>query len=341
MKGLLVRLSALDAGAEAAVRVIAYFDGLIEHRATAHELVRAAAALAECPVGLERPGEAPLRAPGGPPGAESSGLDIAPGAGRVWLERPGGPGPFDELVLERLALSARLLAGPAPHLADPALVELVLSEREGPEDRVRALRLLGLEPTVPVRVVAVAAPDPRGAAVGLLGGRLPAKVAIIDGLAAALVQRWVPGELAAPPPVRVGVGGAVDGGAARRSWAQARVAVRFAVADGSGPTVVEHDGLGSQALLAELPPERLRAQPDVAALVQLGATPSGALDVAALEAFCRTGSLRQAAAQLHLHHSSVAARLTHVEGALGWRLDDAAGRFRARFALLARRLAAG
>jgi hypothetical protein len=87
------------------------------------------------------------------------------------------------------------------------------------------------------------------------------------------------------------------------------------------------------ALLAEVPPERLRAQPDVAALDALAAT-----DVAALAAFCRTGSLRKAAAVLHLHHSSVAARLAHVEKELGWRLDEPDDRFRARFALLARRL---
>lgn len=348
MKGLLLRLSALDAGAETAVRVIAFFDRLIEHRATAVELVRSAAALAECPVGLERPGEPTLRhasdgavvtAPIDP--AAVNGVDLAPAGGRVWLERPGGPGPFDDLVLERLALSVRLLSGSAPHLADPALVELVLSEREGPEDRVRALHLLGLDPAAPVRVVAVAAPDPRAAAVALLGGRLPPRVAVIDGLAAVLVQRWEPTDLDPAPGVRVGVGGATAGVAARRSWAQARLAVRFAVADGLGEPMIEHNGLGSLALLAEVPAERLRAQPDVAALAALAATPSGALDVATLEAFCRTGSLRQAAAQLHLHHSSVAARLAHVEQALGWRVEQPTGRFRAQFALLARRLADG
>lgn len=61
--------------------------------------------------------------------------------------------------------------------------------------------------------------------------------------------------------------------------------------------------------------------------------------MAALEAFCRTGSLRKAAALLHLHHSSVADRLARVEDELGWRLDEPGDRFRARFALLARRLA--
>jgi hypothetical protein len=61
VKGLLLRLSAVDADAEAAVRVIAYFDALLEHRATLADLVRATAALAECPAGLERVGQPTIR----------------------------------------------------------------------------------------------------------------------------------------------------------------------------------------------------------------------------------------------------------------------------------------
>jgi PucR C-terminal helix-turn-helix domain len=58
--------------------------------------------------------------------------------------------------------------------------------------------------------------------------------------------------------------------------------------------------------------------------------------VATLEAFCRTGSLSQAAVAPHRHDSSVAGRLAHIEDALDWRLDELGDRFRAR---LARRLA--
>ncbi|MGI5126381.1 PucR family transcriptional regulator [Pseudonocardia sp. CA-107938] len=341
MKGLLLRLSALDVGAETAVRVIAYFDNLIEFRAGPAELVRATAALAECPAGMERPGTPLLRfAPDGTPvtgPAEPAGALDLTGGGRVWLERPGGPGPFDDLVLERFAIAARLLGGPAAHLADPALVELVLSEREASEDRVRALRLLGVDPAAPLRVLAVAAPEPRAAAVELLGRAAPLRVAVIDGLAAALVSASGPGELHPAAGVRVGIGGATAGGTAHRSWTQARHAVRFAVAGGPD-AVAAYDALGVVALLAELPRERLLAQPDVVALSALAGTPSGVLDVTTLETFCRTGSLRQAAAQLHLHHSSVAARLAHVEQALGVRLDEPDGRFRARLAVLALRL---
>ncbi|MFG1923456.1 helix-turn-helix domain-containing protein [Cryptosporangium sp. NPDC048952] len=482
MKGLLLRLSALDADAEAAVRVIAYFDALVEHRATAAALVRATAGLAECPCGLELPdgrilrygpdGEpsSPSESPtlgspataagpaaagaaatagavgaGGAVGAAASG-EIAFGGGRLWLERLGGPAPLDELVLERASLAARVLllsserVG-APHLADPALVELVLSDREAAADRTRALRLLGLEPDRPVRVVAVTddrGRDPGAEAVALVARGRPVRsvrVAVIGGVAAVLLQRrdstaspaedlraalssrqaesrnttassatapGAPGAPGATAPgatapgatapgatapgatapgatapgatapdaaapdathpgtttpgaagvrggdtvrvgrggVRVGVGGNVDGLAAEASWAQARLALRFASAAGSpADAVVDHDELGPLALLADIPTARLREQPDVRALDALARTDSGALDVAALEAFCRTGSLRQAAATLYLHHSSVAARLAHVEDALGWHLDDPRDRFRAQLALWARKLA--
>lgn len=116
--------------------------------------------------------------------------------------------------------------------------------------------------------------------------------------------------------------------------------MRVAVADRPGESVVDHGSLGAAALLAELPVDRLRREPDVAVLLALDSTESGRHAVAALETFCRTGSLRSAAAALHLRHSSVAARLATVEAALGYRLDDPAGRFRARLAVLGRALAA-
>ncbi|TDC03051.1 PucR family transcriptional regulator, partial [Actinomadura bangladeshensis] len=55
MKGLLLRLSALDADAENAVRVISFFDGLIAAKVSPQTLVRETARLAECPAGLTDP----------------------------------------------------------------------------------------------------------------------------------------------------------------------------------------------------------------------------------------------------------------------------------------------
>ncbi|PQM25449.1 hypothetical protein Sfr7A_02490 [Streptomyces xinghaiensis] len=327
-----------------------------------------------------------------------------------------------------MAIAARMLDGrrraaEPPHGADPALVELVLSEREAVEDRARALRLLGLVPELPLRVVAVAlaetgaagAPPSPGSpgAAGSPGGRrgpdalAPAadggngaggaetasagsghgagpapdigvetvallgrsglrgsvRIARVGPLGAVLVQRpdgdpaspaeelraaaaarpagpEAPGQPAgrAVRSVRAGVGGLTGALDAGVSWQQARVALRFAVAGTPEEAVTDHDDLGPVALLAEIPAERLRARPEVRALAELAAGEGGGTGIAALAAFCRTGSLRQAAAELHLHHSSVAARLAHVEETLGWRLRDQQDRFRAHLALYAWRL---
>ncbi|MGW3568025.1 PucR family transcriptional regulator [Streptomyces sp. NPDC000941] len=387
MKGLLLRLSALDADAATAVRVIAHFEALLGSGALdAISLVRSTAGLAECAAGLELPdGRTARFGPGGAalpgePEAVSQGAELGP-SGRVWLERPGPPGPFDELILEWMAIAARTLCGgPTPprtpgqpdaanaaDAADPALMELVLSERESDHDRARALRLLGLVPELPLRMVAVRGAPATGAgldAVALLGrAKLDAVVRVTrtGPWGTVLVQSPDPAADSPAPALRaavadphrgpavardaarrlrVGVGGLVPALAARDSWAQACTALRFAVAGSPREAVADHDALGPVALLADIPAERLAALPEARQLDALAAQPNGDLTIAALAAFCRTGSLRQAAAELHLHHSSVAARLAHVEAALGWRLRDPGHRFHAQLALYARRLAA-
>jgi hypothetical protein len=377
VKGLLLRLSSLDADAAAAMRVIAHFQALLSDGAVDPVvLVRSTAGLAQCPAGLELADGRRVRfasdgvALPGVPGHVSGSVDLRP-AGRVWLERDGAEGPFDALLLEWMAIAARVggrgRSVPSPQAADPALVELVLSEREAIADRTRALRLLGLHPGLPLRVVAVsgdAGADPGMEAVILLARcELPAevRVATVGPLAAGLVQphdgtdspaarlreamaerrheRLPGGERSRG--LRLGVGGSVAPAQAGASWAQARIALRFAVTGVPEEEVADHDALGPLALLAEVPAVRLRSEPGVRALAELSAQDGGALSLAALAAFCRTGSLRQAAAALHLHHSSVAARLSGVETALGWRLRDPNDRLRAQLALYAWRLSTG
>lgn len=367
MRGLLRKLSALDADAETAIRVIAYFDTLVERRATLLEVVRSTAGLADCVVGVAVDGGPPLRhGPDGEPVVGEPGTVTAEAAigesGRVWLERPAGPRPLDDLVLERCAITIRVLEPPRhtaaprladphladPHLADPALVELVLSEREAPEDRARAVKLLGLAPDRPLRIAAVECGpglDPGAEAVRLVGraGRhVPVRVAIVGRRAALVLQPPDSPGLAEAlsgrggGDVRLGLGGTVGGLDAHASWQQAQQALRFTSAE---RPVADFADLGATALLAEVPVGLLRQDADVTALNSLATTPSGRLDVAALEAFCVSGSLQKAAESLHLHHSSVAARLARAEDVLGWSLDTPHGRFRTMVALLARRLA--
>lgn len=375
VKGLLLRLSALDADATTALRVIAHFEALLGARFDAAVLVRSTAGLAECVAGLELADGRVVRF--GPDGAEAGGpgesgdvsgsAELVP-AGRVWLERAGGrPGPFDELVLEWMAIAAQVLIGhgdgkpeAAPHVADPALVELALSGREAVEDRARALRLLGLVPERPLRVVAADGPsalDVGAETVAVfrrsgLASAATVRVTALGAYGVALVQRREGAGTASPAAelwehtgggergreLRLGVGGAASGLEASTSWTQARTALRFALPGDPRESVVDHDALGTVALLAEIPPERLREQSEVRVLDGLAEGEGGASAIAALTALCRTGSLRLAAQELHLHHSSVAARLAHVEAALGWRLNEPGDRFRAQLALYAWRM---
>jgi sugar diacid utilization regulator len=129
-----------------------------------------------------------------------------------------------------------------------------------------------------------------------------------------------------PKGVRAGLGGAVGPG---RSWQQARMALRFTT---SHRPVVHHDSLGALALLADVPPDVMRDNPDVAGVDRLA---GDAEDLETLETYCATGSLRRAADLLHLHHSSVARRVEQIGKALGMDLGEPPGLLRARLALAA------
>jgi DNA-binding PucR family transcriptional regulator len=84
-----------------------------------------------------------------------------------------------------------------------------------------------------------------------------------------------------------------------------------------------------------VPPDAARENADVAAIAGLAASPE---DLETLDAYCTTGSQRQAADLLHLHHSSVARRLEQIGKMLGIELTEPTGLIRARLALIAWRL---
>jgi sugar diacid utilization regulator len=367
VKGLLVRLSRSDSEAEAALRVIEYFDALTLGRATVEALVRGAAALAECPVGVCVAGRPELRFD--PTGVRlrdaaapfpTSQLSLGNGT-KVWLERPGGPGPLDPIIVERLMLSAQVLL---PHespqnevrLADVALVDMVLSEREPPEERTKALRRLGLSPNGQLTVLAVAPTDrdadPAERALTLLArSRLTraAHIASVERVAAVLLQasdrdallvrmrevvREQPMEQRDKrPPLRVGVGHQLPAMDAHASWRSALVALRFAAIDSAEDAVADVEDLGPMLSLAQVPSITWEQDASVRALREMAGSPTGAEDLHVLRVFLRCGSLRQAAAALHMHHSSVAARLARLESRLGWTLTSTHDQFQARLAL--------
>jgi hypothetical protein len=262
---LLLKLAELDANAESAVRVIAFFDALAEQHANLDQVLRSAAALAGCRVGIRSarlPGGVRVGAEGGPvpAGPRSWACPVASG-GEVWLERAGGLLPQDEMLLERLAIACASLTGTGfPALAgrdDPELVELVISSEAGVAERSRALSLLGFTARSAVQVAYVTGPF-AGLLDGLQSRPNLVRHAVLGGGTVLLVAGTVPRTVAADLGACVGVGLAGPALDAPASWQGAQQAVRFAapvqgwcsLADFEPPAVVWWADLGPLALLA-------------------------------------------------------------------------------------------
>ncbi|KKD09169.1 helix-turn-helix domain-containing protein [Streptomyces sp. WM6386] len=326
MKELAGRLTALDPDAGAAVQVIAYFDRLAESRAGLEALVRGAAVLAGVPARLvdaDRRVQVRVEADGTrrdsdlPPDPAWPSAALAPGGvPSLWLERAAEPSVVDAVILERAAGAVRLVLdrtrGRVP-VDDPALMETLLDATAPQPARLHAARRLGLDAAVPARAVAAA-----------------------DGL-----PRIVPEQHGAELPAgRLGLGPAVPVLDLPRSWTAARTALRF-TAEGSaqdpGQRVVYADELGGTALLADLVVPGAEPPPDVIALESAAAATPWLL--VTLHAVASTASLRAAAAEINVHHSTLQDRLAHAEHLLGWPVRTPQDRFRLQLALTMRHLA--
>ncbi|MER6028466.1 helix-turn-helix domain-containing protein [Streptomyces sp. NPDC001851] len=341
MEALAERLSQLDAQVEGAIRVVMFYDTLMRRRVDLPALARASAGLAECVAGIRLHGtgqsirmspdgrEAP--APRHPVSATTPITLDEEEIGTVWLERPGPPVPLDDVLLDRLAIAAAAVVeryGPArTTMADPALVELVISADSDEAARARALRLLGFAADLPVHVVAVRSPLPLDQVGRLLCPTRPVKAAPLADVGVILATTVDRARV--PAGVRAGIGAAES---PDRSWREARTALRFTTAR---RPVVHHDALGALALLAQLPRNAARDNADVAAIARIAGNPA---DLETLDAYCAAGSLRRAADLLHLHHSSVARRLEQIGKTLAIDLTEPAGLLRAALALTAWRL---
>ncbi|MGN6521959.1 MAG: helix-turn-helix domain-containing protein [Actinomycetes bacterium] len=361
MRGLLLRLANLDPDAGASLRVIDYFDRLVNSGASLEAVTRATAALSDCTAGLRDEGSGlvlrfdadGVASPrlGAPVSLEAPVLVDGARVGTVWLER-GEPSALDEIVLERMAVTAaaRWRPGGAVNGPDPALVEVVISATADESDRVRALRLLGLAPDCEVAVLAVALPGTdlsvlfreiaaqavhqrlvvRGALIGTMGALVTHEPDAVTELLRGLdADHW--------RRARVGVGSLVAAGQAPVSWVGAKVAARFSSVWRTR-RILRLEDLGALACLAAVPRDRALASEDVAALARHAKTDGGELDVDAVLAVAAFGSARQAASELHLHHSSITNRVHRLESALGLPNDDPIGRLRAQVAAILWRL---
>ena len=352
--------SAPNADAPTVLRLVSDFDELVEQCASVADLVRSVALWTDCAAGLSGPGGQVLahcdrhgaRLAGGEPTASASREAHSDGGlrARLWIERDVPTCPLDELVLARGARAAHLILERMTQAAAtvspiPGLVELLIDADVSVVGRSRACRELGYEVNQSIRVAVVQVPGGLEAELGRLGRRVQSsgggqpRVAV-HGDEAILVMRGTvdPDSLmVSGPKGRLGIGPARPAAEAHRSYHRAREALRFAQGPGA-PPVANFDRLGSVVALAVVADTDLMDFPDWVALAELSRTETGLSAILTAEILMRTGSQRDAAARMNLHHSTVAHRVGHVEQALGYGLGVHSNWFRAQLAIYLWRL---
>jgi hypothetical protein len=334
MKELLGKLSALDPEASETLKVIAYFDTLIDGRVSLETLVRGAATLSGATVGY-RSTRAVVRVL--PDGRSGRSGDVGSHPSRsigtdamVWIERNGDAHANDAMVLERLAIAIAISRAHNPQSSSAQraveqLLDIPLAGAADHQKQLAAAARLRFDPLAKVRAIAVrtdtASPNTLPSAIiatpwGLVRGIIADADADVD-----------------PHLTRAGIGVAGTIAALPHSWRTALIALRLA--DTAEPAPRAED-LGSLLLLAELTDSQPAVLADVAAV-------EGLIDkswpIGALEAIANGASLRTIATAAALHHSSVHAKLPELVRRLGYDPLTPLGRTRLYMALVLRRLA--
>lgn len=336
------RLAELDADSAGLVRVIDYFDALVRHGADTMALMRASATLANCVVGIEILGESgrPERRRCDPRGAWSPQPERSPTmtkdimigdivVGRVWIERQGDPLPLDEMLVDRMALTAASILQPRRPLTDSDHTRnLLVSVDE--RAVLAACASLRVDPSTMLRVIAST-----GDAVTIAGDASPGRATSVeidgDHLVLVLDAQWprqlpVLAAAADAAHIRVGVSLAAKASEIRLLVASAQ----FAKCQTSpARPVVDADELGALVLLAPGLKVGLERVPDLVNALSLRGTESGSVLLETLRVYLRAGTLRAAAEAMFLHHSSVAHRLAKLSQQLGFVVDSIEHRARA------------
>ena len=311
-----------------ALRVIAHFDGLLSRGASTAAVLRATAALADTTVGLHESttGRTTRVDAGGQPAPEPpsaptpSWTRVAIGraqAASVWLERDTGPGPLDQLILERCAQALRArLPSVDEQLSAQDLVRIAcdpeVTERER-TDALTALKITGpatvvvtppaLVPTAPARMLA------GGSWVALLpSGAEPASVINLAGRAGSAVV--------------------TDGDIVRGHHNAVRALALAVHPRLGGPSHVQFEQLGGlAAIAAALTPSAAASTEEVMTLERLRLRRPWV--PATLFRLWTEPSLRQAAKALHVHHSTLQDRVMWLEAELHYSPSSPDGRVRA------------
>ncbi|HEY4269436.1 MAG TPA: hypothetical protein VGM94_14730, partial [Galbitalea sp.] len=261
MQELLGRITTLDPEASESLKVIGYFDALIDAHATAELLLRGAVLLTGCPAGYSiggtfvRLGADGARSPSAPPSARGAWLSHPISADWwTWIEREGGAHANDAMVLERLALGLSIaLERSHPVAIARRSLDILLDPESSGEQRVAASTRLKLDKERRVRMIAVApgdAPEASSHSVIVSSPVGPLRAVLDTGNGVTIAA------------ARQGLGVTMPPDGLRQSWDSAVLALRM-----SSPRepVVDAAGLGSVLLLAEAAARASTSQPDVVA----------------------------------------------------------------------------
>lgn len=320
MDELIGRLSALDPGAGESLKVVAYFDALSVNGAGHDALLRAAAALSGAVAGSERRGRTIRFAPSGRKLSSSPELDrrlpvTAIGDGSVWLEREDLVQPGDEMIVERLAHAIALLD--VRHDRSGGLA-LVIDASRTIEERSAELAQLRIEPGTRVRLIATAPDSPRTSGFSAV---VPTRYGLLQ---ATLDLTGEPEQVE-----RAGIGLWVRADHAPDSWADAVIAYRLSTED---LPVLDAVDLGALLPLIRGYDHDTPHQ-DVAVLSSLD---RGTAEV--LRVLVEAESVRSAAVELHLHHSTAQAKHRQLTRLLGYDPRTTGGHARYIIAEVLRRL---
>jgi hypothetical protein len=357
MRGLLNQLSELNADAGAAVGWIASFDQLIARHADFTEITRSTAGLASCVAGFSDHVHG-VEICVGPDGRDVDGLRFSERATSralvnndentsVWLARTNGQNPLDELITERMAIAIGLtfdrIYKPNSILTDSVALAELLDCGRSEVDRLWSGRILGFDGDVLVRVLAIrtglmtsdSARSNIDSYIQIIQshGEI-ARAASIGGMLAVATTCLEP-ETDLSSEMFAGVGSVVRIAQAANSWHEAVSAIRFTrpMPGMATDNFVRFEDLGVFGALSQIPIDAIRIVTEVGLLDKLSCTQSGINLIQALDSYVRMGSMRGAASELFLHHTSVAARIEQVGEALGFAVSTSEGALRAKLAL--------
>lgn len=333
MQELLGRLRSLDPGAVISLRVIACFDELIVGGVNSRALLSAAASLTGCVVGFSVDAPAKVMRVS-PSGDTVPGEPVTPADARfrwadqgltVWIERSGEPHANDALILERLCLALRLRHNRSAG-ADPRRDLALMVDADVDDDRrFEAAARQGLTLSTPYRFVVAPLfatwqnhPSAREDVIATPVGPLHTLI----------VSDTVRSVDAAP----IGIGPAATVADFPRSFRTAVVALRLTRLP-ENPTVLADDYGGLLDVLVDLAPGHEPA--DVPAIARITENAWGS---ATLDGLLRTGSVREAARFVGVHHSTLTARVAVIAELLGFDPLGGLGKVRLGLAYLIWRL---